>query len=157
MRSVLSAFCVLLSTTTLVVASPLASKHNIYLASCTRPRNCLLIICDNPSTFTAAAYYANGAATSNNPTELATITSPASPWEGVPRQGRFRTGVVSSTIDAGAKSLAKGEIAGAAKLGSEEFICFRDGESKFTWTGWDDLDLQRADCVADYWCASTSK
>ncbi|KAL1591673.1 hypothetical protein SLS60_011671 [Paraconiothyrium brasiliense] len=125
----------------------MASKHNIYLATCTRPRSCLLVICDNPSPFTAAAYYSNGVSTSINPTELATITNPASPWEGTPRQGRFRTGTVTSTINAGAKALPKGEIAGEAKLGIEEFVCFRDGVTKFTATGWDDLELQTANCV----------
>lgn len=145
------------STATLAAAAPLtaASKHNLYLATCTRRPNCLLIICDDPPPFTAAAYYANGATTATNPTELATIATPASPWEGTPRQGEFRTSPFSSTIDAGAGALAKGEIAGAATVGTEEFVCFRDGETTFTANDWDDL-VGKASCVADYWCASTS-
>jgi hypothetical protein len=135
--------------------APLASKHNIYLATCSRPRSCLLIICDSPSPFTAAAYYPNGASTAAKPSDITTITDPASPWEGASRQGRFTTGTVTSTIDVGAKGLKKGDIAGGAKLGSEEFVCFKDGVSKFEVSGWDDWELQRVSCVADYWCAST--
>ncbi|KAF2449179.1 hypothetical protein P171DRAFT_327950, partial [Karstenula rhodostoma CBS 690.94] len=125
------------------------SKHNIYLATCTRPRSCLLIICDNPDPFTAAAYYASGASTTAKPSEVTTITDPASPWEGTPRQGKLTTGTVVSTIDVGAKGVKKGDIAGTAKIGAEEFVCFRDGESRFTVAGWDEWS-----CVADYWCAS---
>ncbi|KAJ4295460.1 hypothetical protein N0V90_007472 [Kalmusia sp. IMI 367209] len=110
----------------------MASKHNIYLATCRRSPDCLLVICNNPPQFTAAAYYANGITNANSPTELATVTDPASPWEGTPRTGRFRTTTFTSSIDAGAKALAKGEIAGQATLGTEEFICFKDGQSKFT-------------------------
>lgn len=139
-----------------LTASPLASKHNIYLATCTKPRSCLLIICNDPDPFTAAAYYPNGASTTTRPSELSTVSNSAAPWEGTLRQGRFRTGTLSANINAGAKTLSKGEIAGTATLGSEDYVCFRDGQSKFSTQSWDDLDLRPVNCVADYWCASTS-
>lgn len=154
--SLLPSLALICSLSPLAASTPLASKHNLYLATCTPPRECLLIICDTPDPFTAAAYYANGASATAKPTELATIADPASPWEGASRKGSFRNGVVTSTINVGAKALAKGELAGEAKLGTEEFVCFRDGQSKFTTTAGDGFDRKTVSCVADYWCASTS-
>lgn len=154
--SLLSSLAIICSVSTLAASVPLASKHNIYLATCTPRRSCLLIICDEPDPFTAAAYYANGASASTKPTELATIADPASPWEGASRKGSLRNEAVTSTINAGAKALAKGELAGEAKIGTEEFVCFRDGQSTFTTTGGDGFDRRTVTCVADYWCASTS-
>lgn len=140
------------SSVVLAAATPLASKHNIYLATCKRDPDCLLIICNAPPSTTAAAYYANGITNANRPSEFATVADPASPWEGASRKGKFRTATLSSAIDAGAKALAKGQIAGSATLGKEEFVCFRDGQSKFT----TEDDDSTVNCVADYWCASTS-
>ncbi|KAK7186411.1 hypothetical protein DPSP01_013110 [Paraphaeosphaeria sporulosa] len=137
-------------------AVPLASKHNIYLATCTRPRSCLLIICDDPDPITAAAFYASGASTAARPTDITTISDPAAAWEGVTRSGRLTTGKLTSAIDKGAKAVAKGEIAGSAKIGAEEYVCFKDGASKFTVQGWEDWSAQKLSCTADYWCASTS-
>ncbi|KAF9741153.1 hypothetical protein PMIN06_005557 [Paraphaeosphaeria minitans] len=140
----------------LTTAAPLASKHNIYLGTCARPHSCLLIICDDPDPITAAAYYASGASTTARPTEITTISDPAAAWEGVSRSGRLTVGTLTSAIDKGAKGVVKGEIAGSAKIGSEEYVCFKDGATKFVVQGWDDWSAQRVSCTADYWCASTS-
>lgn len=140
----------------LATAAALASNHNIYLATCTRPRRCLLIICDDPEPVTAAAYYASGASTTAKPSDITTITDPAAAWEGVSRQGRLSTGILTSAIDKNAKGIEKGQIAGTAKVGAEEYVCFKDGESRFTVAGWDDWSLQRVSCTADYWCASVN-
>ena len=140
------------------------SKHNIYLVTCTRqsistPDCPLIILCEPPVTtrvtYTAAAYYPNGAieAGEDNPSQLATVSEPAAPWEGAQRVANIAaTGVFSSNIDAGAKALAKGQIAGSAKLASEDFTCFRDGQSSFKLRN--GLGIVQGSCTADYWCPS---
>jgi hypothetical protein len=157
----------LLSTTAL--SAPLdtiqmGSKHNLYLATCTRrssvPDCPLIILCarQQQTTYTAVAYYANGPIESNrntNPTQISTVSQPPQPWEGTPRSARVgRVGTFESNIDAGAATLEKSQIAGSAKLGDEEFVCFKDGATKFTVR--DELDDPTASCQADYWCPSIS-
>ncbi|KAF2686629.1 hypothetical protein K458DRAFT_415987 [Lentithecium fluviatile CBS 122367] len=147
-------------------AVEMGSKHSVYLSTCTSrsviPGCPLIIICPSNSTasaaqtFTAAAYFANTPANGNlnNPTEIATVSETGAPWEGEKRAARFRNGApFSSSIDAGAATLAKSEIAGTALMGSEEFVCFKDGASKFS-VGGGLLGRDRAACVADYWCGS---
>lgn len=61
--------------------------------------------------------------------------------------------MATTSIDAGADGLKEGELAGTAKLGSEDFACFRDGKTAFE--GRDELGLDRTyACVTDFWCAS---
>jgi hypothetical protein len=145
------------------------SKHNLYLVTCAKraasPPGCFLgIICPQQKRqavtyYTAVAYYANGAIDSGtvgrntNPTSLTTVSDPSQPWEGTQRVAKLgRTGDFSSNIDAGAKTVAKGQLAGDAKLASEDFVCFRDGQTKVTTR--DELGDTTASCTADYWCPS---
>ncbi|KAF2690647.1 hypothetical protein K458DRAFT_412008 [Lentithecium fluviatile CBS 122367] len=147
---------------TAVVAAPvetLGSKHVVYLSTCV-PNECPIGLCD-PEDFNliAAAYFRNGppATSTASPTTLGPISSfgsgPAS-WEGTKRSVRLGTdGTYTSNIARGAKSLAKGEIAGDGELkgvGSEPFVCFKDGATKFRAT----YELDRYTCTADYYCPS---
>lgn len=138
------------------------SKHTFYLTSCAQ-RCTLGILCDTSSnaatTFSAIVYYANGASTSgstltSNPTSITTISTPAQAWDGTQRAAIIGRTAFSSNIDVGANVLLKGQIAGSAKLGAEEFVCFRDGET--TISGSTDLGIQQWSCKADYWCPSIS-
>lgn len=129
------------------------SKHNLYLVTCARPATLLSPV----TTFTAAAYFANGPveAGSRNkvPTQSAAVTDPAQPWEGVTRAANLAlVGVFSSSIDANATTLAKGQIAGSATLGTEEFVCFTDGATTFESRSV--LGAVQYACVAYYWCPS---
>lgn len=143
------------------VSAKLGSKHNLYLVTCKKRSgwsDCpLIIICPRQqSEYTAVAYYANGPVESNrntNPTQISTVSQPKQPWEGTQRAARLgRAGEFSSDIDAGAATLAKGQIAGTAKLGSEEFVCFSDGETSISVR--DELGDVEYTCSADYWCPS---
>lgn len=150
--------------TTSVLAAPLSaiqmgSKHNLYLSTCTSrsalPGCPLIIICPRAAaaqSYTAAAYFAT--TTSNSPTEMGIVSERAVPWEGTTRSSRLRSGTFSSSIDAGAKTLEKSAIAGSAKVGTEQFTCFRDGETKFDAISEGLIGDERSACVADYWCAS---
>lgn len=101
--------------------------------------------------YTAVAYYANGQS-NGNPTEIATVSDPAQSWEGTLRVANLRTSAFSSNINADAAGLEKSAMAGQAKLGTEDFVCFKDGETAFTARD----GLQQASCTANYWCASLS-
>ncbi|KAF1953350.1 hypothetical protein CC80DRAFT_420389 [Byssothecium circinans] len=135
----------------------MGSKHNIYLSTCNRratiPDCPLIVLCDDKraaapaKTFTAAAFFANTISQSKTPTEVAAVSEYVEPWEGTQRVARFKTAAFSSVINAGANTLVKGDVAGSARLGNEEFACFRDGETAFSAD-----DITR--CKADYWCAS---
>lgn len=84
---------------------------------------------------------------------MTTVNDPAVPWEGTQRTVNLgRTGRFSSNIEDGADSIQNGEIAGTAKLGAEEFVCFRDGETTFKFS--EDLGLSNYSCIAEYWCPS---
>jgi hypothetical protein len=64
---------------------------------------------------------------------------------------RFSTaGTFTSNIGAGAKTAAKGSIAGDGTLGTEPFVCFKDGTTKFRVNYDDELHT----CTTEYWCAS---
>jgi hypothetical protein len=160
----LSATIFTLITQTLAVpfsASQAGSKHNLYLSTCTTrsalPGCPLIIICPKKraptaQSYTAAAYFAT--TTSNTPTEMATVSERPVPWEGTTRTARLRSGAFSANIDVGGKTLAKSAIAGMAKVGSEEFMCFRDGETVFEAVSEGLIGDERSTCTADYWCAS---
>jgi hypothetical protein len=144
----------------------LGSKHTIYLSTCTSrsllPGCPLIILCPRGSstseaqTYTAAAYFSSPLSNSNdNPTDIVTISERGEPWEGAQRAAELSRKAFASNIDAGAAGLAMSQIAGTAVLGSEDFICFKDGTSKFSVDGGLlGIGGQSAECTADYFCAS---
>ncbi|KAF2019142.1 hypothetical protein BU24DRAFT_114123 [Aaosphaeria arxii CBS 175.79] len=167
------------ATTSPVSAVQMGSKHNLYLVTCTQrtsgfPDCPLLIFCSQPVTsslskrqlrpaksYTAVAYYANGPietlpGRNTNPTAIATVEDPAAAWEGTQRVAKLSlgggAGAFSSSIDVGAKTLDKGQIAGEARLDAEDFACFRDGKTGFV--GRDVFGDETYRCTADYWCPS---
>ncbi|KAF2740569.1 hypothetical protein EJ04DRAFT_558569 [Polyplosphaeria fusca] len=141
----------LLSLTALVAttsAAPAGSKHNIYLTRCT-PTSCPIGACD-PGDFgiTAAAYYST--ATSAVPASIGTIDGYQPKWEGASKAIRLGTTTFTSAIQAAAARAKKGDIVGDAKLGSEPFVCFKDGATTLGFT----YDDTKYSCTADYWCGS---
>jgi hypothetical protein len=133
----------------------LGSKHNVYLVHCDYS-DCLLgLICDTDS-IVGAAYFRNGPITEGStgvqrPTTLAQLSGRNPTFEGKKNTFRFGDdGTFTSNITAGANKSDKNSIAGDATLGTEPFICFRDGTTKF------DIrqDTDRYTCTADYWCGS---
>jgi hypothetical protein len=132
------------------------SKHNVYLTHC-QPTDCSDFDCDpEENRITAAAYFANGPITDGStsriqkPTTLATINQSA--WEGTKRTLRLGTaGSFTSNISSTARTAAKGTIAGDATLGTEPFVCFKDGTTKFSVT----YEYDTYTCTTDYWCPST--
>ncbi|KAF2182290.1 hypothetical protein K469DRAFT_691508 [Zopfia rhizophila CBS 207.26] len=142
-----------------VDAVAMGSKHNLYLVTCQRRAiECpLIILCDKNAeaarTYTAVAYYPNGPTRNSVPNQIATVSDPVAPWEGVQREATvWQRSSFSSNIDADAASLPKGQLAGDAKLDNEDFVCFSDGQTSFTVR--DELDLPIYSCTADYWCPS---
>lgn len=150
------------------------SKHNLYLSTCTRRTGAGVEPChrrigcsaaDYGQSFDLVAEFSNGDSGStnywNNPVQVAIVSDEPLPWEGTQRVANLGRDAFSSVIDVGAASLAKSQIAGSARVANEDFVCFKDGESRFTvndgerwWgrgRGWN-----VAICVADYWCASVS-
>jgi hypothetical protein len=134
----------------------LGSKHNVYLANCD-PNECPIGLCD-PGDFhlTAAIYFKNGpiaegSTSVQRPSGIGKVSGNKPAWEGAKRTGRFELdGSFVSNISAGAKTAAKGEIAGDGTLGDEPFVCFKDGTTKFQMS----YDTDRYTCTADYWCGS---
>jgi hypothetical protein len=134
---------------------PLGSKHNVYLIHCS-PNECPIGDCD-PGEFsiTAAAYFRNGPITESTslitvPTSLGKLTGYQPKWEGVKRTVRVADGSFTANISAKAGSTKKGEIAGDATLGSEPFVCFKDGVGRFAIQ----VEGDRYTCTTDYWCPS---
>jgi hypothetical protein len=133
------------------------SKHNVYLVRCTLS-DCSDWDCDpDDTTLTAGVFFRNGPIAEGSssriqkPTSLAPLTSSRTTWEGTKRTMRFGSdGTFTSNISAGAKTVAKGSIAGDATLGSEPFVCFKDGATKFAIT----YDYDEYTCTTDYWCPS---
>ena len=88
------------------------------------------------------------------------MTDPAGPWEGTQRVAkvglgeRNKQGAFSASIDGGAGFLEKGQIAGEARIDSEDFVCFRDGGTEVGGGGGRGRGEAEAECEADYWCAS---
>lgn len=141
-----------------VNAAQMGSKHNLYLATCTKRERCpLIILCPKDeaavTTYTAVAYFANGPVEANRnyiPTAIATVSQPVQPWEGTQRVAKIGlTSSFSSNIQADGATLEHSAIAGAAQLDNEQFVCFKDGTTKFGGTG-----LEEYSCTADYWCGS---
>jgi hypothetical protein len=154
-------------------AIQMGSKHTLYLATCTTrsliPGCPLIILCPRSSapsdsstsaaqTYKAAAYFANPLSSSNdNPSDIVTISERGEPWEGAQRAARLNKKSFVSNIDAAAAGLATSEIAGTAVLGDENFVCFKDGGSRFEEDGGLlGIGGQSADCTAEYFCASVS-
>lgn len=152
--------------TTPVAAAALGSKKNVYLATCiTRGRDCNIPILCNlldtittadtsvaAETFGAVIYYDGPATAGASPSDVGTLDS-ARAWEGAARRTTLSAGDFESRIQQGAGDLAKSQIAGTAKLGGEELICFRDGEATFLFRQ-GLLGRRGTSCRADYWCAS---
>jgi hypothetical protein len=111
-----------------------------------------LTIADTAST----AIYYNGPATSRtSPKDIGVVSEPAKKWEGASRRVTLSDGRFTSNIAADAAGLPKSEVAGTATLGSEEFVCFVDGSSTFSFRE-GLLGLRETNCKAEYWCASTN-
>ncbi|KAF1911914.1 hypothetical protein BDU57DRAFT_524019 [Ampelomyces quisqualis] len=130
-------------------AAPAAagSKKNVYLASCTSRS---LYIADTAS---AVVYY-NGPVSGSSPADVGVVSEPARDWEGQTRRVTLSAGRFTSSIAASADALLKSQIAGIAKLGDEDLVCFVDGTSTFRFRE-GLLGLGETTCKADYWCAST--
>lgn len=154
-------FC--MATAVPIDSIQMGSKHTLYLATCTRrtspiPDCPLIIICPAQAvvTYTAVAYFAGGpieSSRNSNPTQIATVSEPVQPWEGTQRVAKLgRNSDFSSNINAGAEGLEKGQIAGEAKMDTEDFVCFRDGETSFA--ARNDIGIEQYSCTADYWCPS---
>jgi hypothetical protein len=110
---------------------------------------------DTADTASAVIYY-NGPATSRtSPKDIGVVSEPAQKWEGVSRRTTLSDGKFTSSIASNAAGLAKSEIAGSAKLGDEDFVCFVDGSSTFSFRE-GLLGLRSTTCKAEYWCASTN-
>ncbi|KAF2796794.1 hypothetical protein K505DRAFT_323053 [Melanomma pulvis-pyrius CBS 109.77] len=136
--------------------APAGSKHNVYLVRC-EPNECPIGDCDpGEFTITAAAYFRNGPITEgttrvSTPTALGKLSGYAPKWEGIKRTVRLGTdGTFTVNIGAKAASASKGDIAGDGSLGTEPFVCFKDGTTKFAITNEGD----RYTCTTDYWCPS---
>ncbi|KAF2468666.1 uncharacterized protein BDR25DRAFT_343981 [Lindgomyces ingoldianus] len=146
------------------IDTALGSKHNLYLVTCQRKHaiDCTqLILCsldDRPATkHTAVAYYPNGPIIDTNsaPSEVAIVSDPTVPWEGTQHTAILgKASSFTSNITAGADALKKGEVAGNAKMDSEEFVCFSDGQSRFTIRHRIGRGREEVLCIADYWCPS---
>ncbi|KAH9865645.1 hypothetical protein J1614_009231 [Plenodomus biglobosus] len=124
-----------------------ASKKNVYLSTCVE-RGIL-----DSDTFLAAVYYNKAASSSSSPTDVGMLNSRTRTWEGATRRVTLNAGSFESKIDSGAKNLDKSQIAGTAKLGRENMVCFVDGTTAFRFDG-GLLDLGSTKCTANYWCAS---
>lgn len=162
LSSALSLALILFTSTTNsapVTSIEAGSKHNLYLVTCLY-NPCTGILCGRQgvtSYYTAAAYYADGPhdqTPTANPTAFNTVSYPYQAWEGRVFTARLGTygSTVTSNITAGAATLAKGDIAGAAKVDSEDFVCFKDGATSVVVRS--ALGATQASCTAQYWCPS---
>ncbi|KAF2856251.1 hypothetical protein T440DRAFT_513332 [Plenodomus tracheiphilus IPT5] len=131
----------------LAAAAAAASKKNVYLSTCVE-RGIL-----DSDTVLAAIYYNKAASSSSSPTDVGTLSSRTRTWEGATRRVTLSAGSLESKIDSGAKDLDKSQIAGTAKLGNEDLVCFVDGTTTFKFDS-GLLDLGSTKCTANYWCAS---
>jgi hypothetical protein len=143
----------------LALSAPTAagSKHNVYLVRC-EYSDCDGWDCDPEETrFTAGAFFRDGPIAEGSstriqrPTSLTRLSGAQTAWEGSKRTIRFGSaGTFTSNISTSAKSATKGSIAGDGTLGSEPFVCFKDGATKFRVT----YDDEPYTCTTDYWCPS---
>lgn len=152
-----STLLLLLPVVTLSAPTAAGSKHNVYLISC-RPKDCYDWDCEfEYDGIRAAAFFRDGPIPEGSqtriqrPTSLATLSSPRTKWEGAKRVFRLgRDGTFTSNIDAAASSATKGSIVGDGTLGTELFVCFKDGATRFL-VSYDDEEYT---CTTDYWCPS---
>ncbi|KAF2275250.1 uncharacterized protein EI97DRAFT_475860 [Westerdykella ornata] len=147
MLSQLALLLALVPSLALSVPTAAGSKHNVYLVRC-QPSD------PDEDVIVAAAFFRDGpikeGSTLQNPTALVTVSGSSPEWEGRQRRVRLDEGTFTTNISADAKKAAKGSIAGDAKLGSEPFVCFKDGTTKFSVR----YDRERYSCTTDYWCPS---
>ena len=133
-------------------AALVGSPRNVYLTTCTTRS----VTAD--TTLSSAILY-SGSASTNNPTDIGTVSSPrAVQWAGFTRRVTLESGVFESRIAQSADTLPKSELAGWATLTGdgnlkEEFACFRDGTSTFRISA-GVLGAETTVCVADFWCGS---
>lgn len=136
----------------------LGSKHTVYLVQCD-PNECPIGYCeDDEFRIKAAAYFRDGpidasAPTSRvqSPTTLTTLSDNRAAFEGSKRTFRLgRDGTFTSNLPKSASTASKGSIAGDATLGTEPFVCFKDGSSKFGIR----YDDERYTCTTQYYCPS---
>jgi hypothetical protein len=106
-------------------------------------------------TSSVVIYYDGPATSRTSPTDIGVVSEPAKKWEGASRRVSLSGGRFTSSIAANADDLNKSDIAGSATLGNEEFVCFVDGSSTFSFKE-GLLGLRATNCKADYWCASTN-
>jgi len=140
-----------------------AKAHNIYLVTCVPRSRKNENDDDTPSTaqnFTAIAYFkkpidpAETGSKDPQPDRAALVSQPPEAWDGVKWKVKtWRDKIFTADIASGAATLAKGEIAGNAKLGDEDYVCFKDGVTAIRIRD-DDV---RGKCVADYFCAGLGK
>lgn len=129
-------------------AAQMGSKHNLYLATCTRQTAI--------DSFTAVAYFADGASSPGTSlTSMSVVNEKAEAWEGAQRFTRLGRDAVITNIDGNAAGLNKSQIAGTARMANEDFVCFRDGETSFSVVVKGQSTGGTISCTADYWCAST--
>lgn len=116
--------------------------------------------------------------------QVAILNSPATSWEGAQNTPVWNDIYFARDIAKGADNLLKGQLAGTATVGRENFACFRDGETTIVvaegagWPGpgsnvprtvggpWgppakrqdggDTAGALKVRCTADYWCGSVS-
>ncbi|KAH7096001.1 hypothetical protein FB567DRAFT_47056 [Paraphoma chrysanthemicola] len=122
------------------------SRKNVYLATCVS-RGLL-----DTDTSSSVIYY-NGPSSSSDPQDVSTVYSLSRGWEGSTKRTIVDGSAFTSSIDAGAASLPKSQIAGTGTLGREQLVCFRDGSSTFKFSE-GLLGLRSTTCKAEYWCAS---
>jgi hypothetical protein len=128
------------------------SPRNVYLNTCTT-RTVL-----SDTTLSSAILY-SGSASTNQPTDIGTVSSPrAIQWAGFIRRVELESGVFESRITQSADLLPKSELAGLATLigdggEEEEFACFRDGTSTFRFGG-GVIGEETTVCLAEFWCGS---
>jgi hypothetical protein len=136
----------------------LGSKHTVYLVRC-EPNECPIGYCeDDEFRITAAAFFRDGPIDASapttrvqTPTTLTTLSGNQPAFEGSKKTFRFgRDGTFTTNLPTGAKTASKGSIAGDATLGTEPFICFKDGTSKFGIR----YDDERYTCTTQYYCPS---
>jgi hypothetical protein len=122
-----------------ITPNTIASSHNIFLVTCTQSNGRAGRWGGSDITAAGIAFFESPISTTpspggrdwNNkprPDQMALLSSPAAVWEGTQRQSTvWNNTAFKSDIDAGAQTLAKGQIAGEASLGEEHFVRFRDG------------------------------
>ena len=155
-RFTLAALSALVALTTSAPVEVLGSKHVAYLSVC-YPDECPIGLCYiGDFKILAIGYFADGPPKGSSATPSAlgklSVFLGNTAWEGDKKSVRVGSaGTMSTDISKNALSLGQSEIAGNASLPNENFVCFRDGSTKFKITH----ELERYTCTADYYCPST--